>query len=217
MSLSPELRGRVLSAAAQVPAPTRTQAALTRSWLFGSGVVGALAIFFMQGGVRLTGRPVTLVALSTLGTSVFVALALYFLFTRPARSMFRRPVGALVAVTVFSALAFVTWRYGVSAVYDQVRPWPDRVGFRCLKLAVLTGALPLFAALVAWRHTDPVTPIATGAAFGAGAGLGSAVLTDLWCPVSYLPHLLLGHVLPILILAGVGALFGHIALRVRRR
>ena len=30
-----------------------------------------------------------------------------------------------------------------------------------------------------------------GAAFGAGAGLGSALLIDLWCPVSYVPHLLM--------------------------
>ncbi len=105
----------------------------------------------------------------------------------------------------------------MSAVYDRILPWPDRVGLRCLKLSIVTGALPLFAALIAWRRTDPLTPTATGAAFGAGAGLGSAVLTDLWCPVSYLPHLTLGHVLPILILACVGALFGYIALSVRRR
>lgn len=217
MSLSPQLRARVLSAAAQEPAPTRRQTALARLWLFGSGVAGALVIFFMQGGVRLTGRPPTLVALTTLGTSVFVATGMYFLFTRPQRSMLRRRAGMLVVVTVLSALAFVAWRHEVSAVYDRVLPWPDRLGFRCLKLGILTGALPLFAALVAWRRTDPLTPTATGAAFGAGAGLGSAVLTDLWCPVSYLPHLMLGHVLPILILACVGALFGYLALRVRRR
>jgi hypothetical protein len=216
MSLSPELRARVLSATAQAPAPTRRQTALTRLWLFGSGAVGALVIFFVQGGVRLTGRPAALVALTTLGTSVFVAAGMYVLFTRPARSMLRRPVGTLVAVSVLSALAFVAWRHGVSAVYGLVQPWPDRVGFRCLRVGILTGALPLFAALMAWRHTDPLAPTTTGAAFGAGAGLGSAVLTDLWCPVSYLPHLFLGHVLPILILASVGALVGYVALRVRR-
>ena len=63
----------------------------------------------------------------------------------------------------------------------------------------------------------PITPAATGAAFGAGAGLGSAVLVDLWCPVSYVPHLLLGHVLPIAILAAAGALIGWRVLAIRRR
>ncbi|MES1206849.1 MAG: NrsF family protein, partial [Pseudomonadota bacterium] len=100
------------------------------------------------------------------------------------------------------------WRYGVSELYGFGAPWPTRVGLRCLVLGVATGGLMLFAALMSWRRTEPVTPVATGAAFGAGAGLGSALLIDLWCPVSYLPHLLLGHVLPIVILAVVGGLVG---------
>ena len=75
----------------------------------------------------------------------------------------------------------------------------------------------LFAALMSWRRSDPVTPRATGAAFGAGAGLGSALLVDLWCPVAYVPHLLLGHVLPIAILSLAGALIGGRLGIVRRR
>jgi hypothetical protein len=122
-----------------------------------------------------------------------------------------------VAAAVASAIAFMVWRYGFSAAYGLADPWPDRPGFRCLRLSILTGALPLFAALASWRHTDPITPAATGAAFGAGAGLGSAVLVDLWCPVSYVPHLLLGHVLPIVILAAAGALIGWRVLAIRRR
>jgi hypothetical protein len=58
-----------------------------------------------------------------------------------------------------------------------------------------------------------MSPTATGAAFGAGAGLGSALLIDLWCPVSYLPHLLVGHVLPIALLAAAGAAIGRRILR----
>jgi hypothetical protein len=42
------------------------------------------------------------------------------------------------------------------------------------------------------------------------------VLVDLWCPVSYLPHLLLGHLLPIAVLAAVGALVGGRLLRLWR-
>jgi len=53
--------------------------------------------------------------------------------------------------------------------------------------------------------------------FGAGAGLGSALLIDLWCPVSYVPHLLIGHVLPIAVLASVGAAVGGRVLGVIRR
>jgi hypothetical protein len=75
-------------------------------------------------------------------------------------------------------------------------------------MSVATGGILLGAALLAWRRVDPVTPRMTGAAFGAGAGLGSALLVDLWCPVFYVPHLLLGHVLPIAVLAAAGAALG---------
>jgi hypothetical protein len=123
----------------------------------------------------------------------------------------------VAAAALASTIGFLVWKVGVSSIYGMAQEWPGRVGFKCLRLSIMTGALPLFAALVSWRGTDPLTPAATGAAFGAGAGLGSALLVDLWCPVAYLPHLLLGHVLPIAVLAGLGALGGWRILRVRRR
>jgi hypothetical protein len=38
------------------------------------------------------------------------------------------------------------------------------------------------------------------------------VLVDLWCPVAYLPHLLLGHVLPLALAVGAGAMLGRFVL-----
>ena len=217
MSLSPELKQRVLDRVAQVPAPTRVETIRARLWLYMAGIVGALAIFFFRGGVRLTNRPPKLVAITSLGTSVIAGIGMYFLFTKQGRHMLRRPWTWLAGAAVLSALGFVLWRYGFSSVYGLTDRWPTRPGLKCLGLGILTGALPLFAALASWRHTEPLTPTATGAAFGAGAGLGSAVLVDLWCPVSYVPHLLLGHVLPIVVLAAAGALIGWRVLRIRRR
>jgi hypothetical protein len=217
MALSPDFKQRVLAAAAAAPAPTRAQTVRARLWLFAAGIAGALAIFFIKGGVRVTNRPPSLVAITSLGTSVIGGLGLYFLFTRRGRSVLRRPTAWLVLAAVLAAVGFVIWKVAFSAHYGLAGRWPDRAGFRCLRLSLMTGSLPLFAALAAWRRTDPLTPMATGAAFGAGAGLASAVLVDLWCPVAYLPHLLLGHVLPIVILAGLGALLGWQILRIRRR
>jgi hypothetical protein len=184
MSLSPELRQRVLASVAQVPAPTRAQTVRARVWLFVAGIAGAVAIFFIKGGVRITNRPTALVAITSLGTSIIAGTGMYFLFTKRGRHMLRRPWTWLVAAAVLSGAAFLVWRYGFSAAYGLADQWPDRPGFKCLRLSILTGALPLFAALASWRRTDPLTPAATGAAFGAGAGLGSAVLVDLWCPSS---------------------------------
>jgi hypothetical protein len=177
------------------------------------GIAGAVTLFFVKGGLRVTDRPPSLVALTALGTAAIAGSGMWLLFTR-GRAGLRRPPVVLLAAALLSTLGFVAWRYGISALYDRAGIWPSRVGFRCLELSVATGGLMLFAALMSWRHTEPVTPKATGAAFGAGAGLSSALLVDLWCPVSYMPHLLLGHVLPIGILALVGGLIGGRLLRI---
>jgi hypothetical protein len=216
MSLSPEFKQRVLASVANVPAPTRAQVLRTRVWLFGCGIVGALAIFFLEGGVRVTTRPPSLIALTSLGTAVIVGVGMWILFTR-GRSVLGRPGLQLLAAAVGSAALFVAWRYRISSTYGLVDNWPERPGFRCMALSIVTGALPLLGALLSWRRTVPVSPVATGAAFGAGAGLGSALLIDLWCPVSYMPHLLLGHLLPIAVLALLGGVLGSRILRIWSR
>ena len=216
MSLSPDLKQRIFSSLAEVPAPTRTQVRRARVWLFGCGVVGALAIFFLDGGVRMTSRPPSLVALTSLGTAAIVGTGMWLLLTR-GRSALGRPVSWLLGTALAASVLFIGWRYGVSAHYGEIAPWPGRPGFRCLALSVATGALPLLGALLSWRRKVPVSAVATGAAFGAGAGLGSALLVDLWCPVSYLPHLLLGHLLPIGVLALLGGVLGARLLRLAWR
>jgi hypothetical protein len=216
LALSPEFKSRLLAQVREVPAPTRKETLRRQTWLFAAGLAGALVLFFIKGGLRVTGRPPSLIALTSLGTAVFVGVGMWLLFTRGPSGL-RRPRAVLIGAGLLSTVAFVAWRYGVSAAYGRVGIWPDRVGLRCLSLAVMTGGLMLFAALMSWRRTEAVTPISTGAAFGAGAGLGSALLVDLWCPVSYVPHLLLGHVLPILILSVAGGLIGGRVLSLVRR
>ncbi len=63
------------------------------------------------------------------------------------------------------------------------------------------------------RGTDPSHPNSAGMALGVSIGLAVAVLIDLWCPVAYLPHLLVGHLLPIVILALLGFAIGRKLLR----
>ena len=201
---SPERRSRIIASVGGIPAPTRRELLRRQAWLILAGVAGALAIFWFEGGLRSTGRPPSLIAWTSLGTSVFAGVGMWFLFTR-RRSGLRRGWASLALATIVPAAAFALWRYGLGSLYDLASPWPTRIGYRCFTMSVATGGILLFAALMAWRRVDPLTPRATGAAFGAGAGLGSALLIDLWCPVSYLPHLLVGHVLPIAVLAAAGA------------
>ena len=209
-----DLKGRVLASIRELPAPTRGEALRARAWILGCGVLGALVVFLLEGGGRLPARPPSLTALTSLGSATVVGAGMWFLLTR-GRSALGRPTGRLAASALVTAILFIAWRYGVSALFDQTSAWPGRPGFLCLGLSVATGALPLLAALLSARRTVPVSPGVTGAAFGAGAGLGSSWLVDLNCPVSYLPHLLLGHLLPIGILALVGGGAGALLLRMR--
>jgi Negative regulator of sigma F len=199
-----ERRSRILASIGEIPAPTRRELLQRQAWLVLVGVVGALTLFWVEGGLRATGRPPSLVAWTSLGTSFFVGVGMWFLFTR-TRSGHRRGWMVLGLATLLPVVAFVLWRYGLGSLYHLASPWPTRTGYRCFAMSVGTGGILLGALLLAWRGVDPMSPRATGAAFGAGAGLGSALLIDLWCPVSYVPHLLIGHVLPIAALAIAGA------------
>jgi hypothetical protein len=102
-----------------------------------------------------------------------------------------------------------------SAVFgDSMVAWPERPGERCLSLSLLVALGPLLSFL-AIRQRTPVRPTLNGAVLGFAAGACAWVAVDLWCPVAYVPHLLLGHVLPLFVLAGTGALLGRALLKLR--
>jgi hypothetical protein len=63
--------------------------------------------------------------------------------------------------------------------------------------------------LVMRRGSDPVHPGVAGAALGITAAVAAGTLVDLWCPVAYLPHVLLGHILPLVVAAAFGAWAGQ--------
>jgi hypothetical protein len=214
-----DLRRRVLASIRDLPAPTRRQALKARAWILGCGVLGGLVIFLLEGfllegGAHVPARPPWPTALTSLGTATVAGGGMWLLLTR-GRSALGRPAGRLATLAVTAAILFIAWRYGVSALFKGTSAWPGRPGFRCLGLGVTTGALPLLAGLLSARRTVPSSPGMTGAAFGAGAGLGSSWLVDLDCPVSYLPHLLMGHLLPIGVLALLGGAAGALLLRMR--
>jgi len=99
---------------------------------------------------------------------------------------------------------------------DPMEEWLERPGLKCLSLSLLVAAGPLLAFLAA-RRSAPVHPALNGAAIGVASGACAWVALDLWCPVGFVPHLVLGHVLPVCILAGLGALLGQTLLSLRSR
>jgi hypothetical protein len=207
---SAEMKLRVLAAVQAEPAPTR-QAAHRRAWLaLGIAAATAVAIFAHFGGVRATGRPGLLILLTCLGWSVVGSVAAALAVAR-GRSMLGRSSAALIILIAAAPLVLLAWKVGATMPFgaEMMAPWPGRLGFRCLGLSLAMAAPLLVALLVMRRRSDPVHPGITGAALGITAGIAAGTLVDLWCPVAYLPHVLLGHILPLVVAAGFGAWAGR--------
>jgi hypothetical protein len=207
---TPALRGHVLAAIRAEPAPTR-QTLRRRAWLaLGLGITVALATFVQLGGIRRYDRPTLLVVGTCAGWSL-IASAVAWIGVARGRSMLGRSSAMLVTLIVATPLALLAWKVGVTVPFgpQMLAPWPTRSGFRCLGLS-LALAVPLLAAFVAARRrSDPVHPALAGAALGVTAGAAAGTLVDLWCPVGCIPHLLLGHILPLTLLAAPAAWVGR--------
>jgi hypothetical protein len=116
----------------------------------------------------------------------------------------------LWGLAVVTPLALLGWKVIASAQFDNMMVrWPGRVGLRCLWLSCLMAVWPLVALVLTRRRTDPLHPGLTGAAIGSAVGASTWVLVDLNCPIAYVPHLLLGHVLPLVLSTSVGAVLGR--------
>ena len=207
--LSEELKSRILHAARTVPAPTRAVESKRAVWLIGGAVLASLVAYLALGGVRLTNRPTSLVMGTVAGTATIAALAIWAALGR-GRAMPGRTSDGLTAIAIASPLALFVWKIFWSAAYDHgLDPWPLRPGLRCLAMSLTLGALPLASLLFTRRGTDAVHPGRAGMGMGAALGLGVAALVDAWCPVAYVPHLLLGHILPLAVFGAAGLWFGR--------
>ncbi len=210
------LRTRVLAHAGAEPSPTRSQLAQRQRLLVLAAVLVPLLVFLLLGGVRASPRPTQLVVETALGAAL-LATVIACLALRRGSSMLGRPRVWLGAVVLLTPVVLFAWRTLASSRYpEMMTEWVTRPGLRCFALSEALAVVPLLGLLWLRRGSDPTHPQLAGAAVAAAVGAATWVLVDLWCPVSYVPHLLLGHVLPLLLLMLVGGLLGGRLLNVRR-
>lgn len=205
-----DLKRRVLAAVQSEPAPTQT-AVRQRAWLtFAICAAIALVIFVAAGGVRTYGRPGLLIVWTCVGWIAAASTAAVVGVAR-GRSMLGRSTRTLVMLIVALPVALLAWKIGVTVPFgpEMLAAWPGRPGFRCLRLSLAMAAPLLLALVVIRRRSDPVHPGVTGAVLGITAGVAAGALVDLWCPIAHLPHVLLGHILPLVVAALVGAWAGR--------
>lgn len=205
MQPSPDLRAKVLAAAAASPARTRASARRSSAVLLVLSFGVALGIFESMGGLEhSSGRPFAITMSLAIGWALASAALTYLALTRAGSTLARPPL--LLGAAAFAApVVMFLWLTSFEGSY--VEPY-ERVGYRCLGMSLAMAALPLATVLVLRRGTEPRRPAAFGAIVGAMCGAWSGVLVDLWCPLTNRAHVLVGHVLPLAVLIGAGALVG---------
>ncbi len=217
MTLPPELRARILAAAQAEPAPTRAEHRTKSIRALGLGVAAAMLVMFGTGGPDPGHRSASFFILSA-SLLVVVSTALTLVSMRGlGHSMGRAPAELLVGLALATAPVMWALELGMRIVWPQ--PYAHAASLQSsiiCHLCTFAMALgPFFALMVMRRGSDPSHPRAMGAAIGATAGAWAAVLIDLHCGSSDLRHIALAHLLPVMLLAGLGALLGKRMLGVR--
>jgi len=203
-----ELFSRVRTAVAATPVSktpmrVRIAVALALTPLVTAGVLGIASQVVYQ-------RPTLRVAMGTRPTFEFFLVLLFMIGLTLSATLvaFRRgELGlgsgalalSLVALLVAPIYATFTVMIPLETSADAVAalaalsPW----GLRCLAIAAAVGVLVLVAFTAALRHSAPVAVRLRGGALGAAAGAWAGLAVFVFCPATEVPHLLVGHVLPI--------------------
>jgi hypothetical protein len=214
---SAALRDRIFLDIHQTPSLSRRAAQRRARALFLAACSFSLLVFVFAGGPRIGDRPALLVVGTACGTGVMAVVALWIALGRGSNTLGRSRQW-LVSLAIVAPCAFLCWKLLWGAQFDgALAQLPGRAGFKCLALSVVLALLPLGAFAIARRGTDPRAPVLTGLAAGVAFGTAALFPMDLWCPVSNPSHLLLGHLLPLALLGGLGALLGRYFVALRGR
>lgn len=214
MNPSSSLRDRILAGAAKQPSRTRAEGRRRAVIAYAVAAAGSLALFQAWGGMgHSAGRPAELTYGIAAGALLLAVGGTSVAWWR-GRSAVGRPAPLLLAIAALVPVAVFAWMVAFNGHYAE--PF-QRVGWRCLGMTLFGGSLLLGAAAWLRNHTVAVHAPVVGAALGVTAGAWAGVLVDLWCPLTNAPHVLLGHVLPLVILAGLGGVLGQRVLRLRAR
>ena len=207
--MSSDLKARILEAARAAPSVTRP-ATRKDGWLVASAsVIVAVTIFFAFNGTEHgQGRAPWFYIASCVGWFAVAAVSMWAALGRGS-SVAGRPRAWLLAVVAGTPALLFAMMFGLGVVQPEAMLLhSERLGLKCLGLTVAAALFPLLGLAVVRRQSDPVHPIATGAALGAACGASAGVMVEMWCPVAAPRHVAIGHILPIFIMAAIGALLG---------
>ncbi|MFL5320813.1 MAG: NrsF family protein [Myxococcaceae bacterium] len=166
-------------------------------------VGGFVAMGSIFSSARWDGRPHDYVLIAGL-VWVFVALvATWAAF--PGNSLIGRPRIIVLGVGVAVPLVLTVAMVSLTFIYPETaNRCVGRAGYRCLDITLTLGSLPVLALLFARRAGWSARPRLAGASTGIAIGAWTGVAITLSCECTNPSHVLLGHVLPIVLLALFG-------------
>jgi hypothetical protein len=207
--LSADPKARLMAAIQRAPSPTRRASQVWMWLVVPAGVFIAAALYFAFDGIEHgKGRALWFYVTCAVSWTAVAIVSLWGALGR-ARATSWRSRSALVAFALGTpAVLFATMFIFAVADPDVTTIHPEKIGYKCLGLTLAAAAFPLVALLYAKRESDPVHPSFTGAALGSACGAAAGIMVELWCPVAAPRHVAFGHILPIMVLAGLGALLG---------
>ena len=216
--MTPELKALVLDTARATPSATRGSSQAF-SWLvLPSSVIVAAALFFAFDGVNHgQGRPLWFYLASSIGWAAVASLSMWGALMRGGSAL-GRPRTWLLSIAFGTPALLFAMMFGMAFIHPEITALhPERLGLKCLGLTVAAAAFPLLALAIVRRGSDPVHPITTGAALGAACGASAGVMVELWCPVASPRHVVVGHVVPMIVMALLGAVLGARLIAMRPR
>jgi len=214
--LTPVDKARLFERMRQEPSPTR-RATRARTWLvLPAGIFVASALYFaFDGPAHGQGRPLWFYVAAATSWAAVAALSMLGAIGHERGASWRSR-GLLLSVALGTPAVLFGAMLAVAVVAPELADlYAERSGFKCLGLTMAAAVFPLLALLHLRRQSDPVHPGVTGAALGSACGACAGVMVELWCPVASLAHVAVGHVLPIILLSGAGALYGARVLAIR--
>lgn len=132
----------------------------------------------------------------------------------PGQELSRRTLAALVLLGVLLFLALTLTSEWLAPVALRRRVWVvEAIG--CFRMAAMWGVPAL--AIASWPtvRASPTRPLVASAVCGLGTGLMTDAGMRLFCGVSTVSHVLVGHGAAILLLGALGAFVGAVADRLR--
>jgi hypothetical protein len=133
----------------------------------------------------------------------------------PGLELSRRALLALVAGAVLLFLSLTVTSEWLAPV--ALRPAWALEALGCFRMAARWGVPAFFVAALLILRASPTRPWIAGAACGLGVGLMVDAGMRIWCGVSTISHVLLGHGAGIVVLAVLGAVAGLALDRLRGR